>query len=322
MNAPCRQPCIHVFLPVYDRRAVTQQFLECLRRQTYQRWHLLLIDDGSSDGTGAMARSMVPSLTLLRGDGSWWWAGSLHQGYLWARGAGLPEQDLVLMINDDTEIGPDFLANAVAAMRPGSLLLAQAYDSSGDFCEAGVFWDWKNLLCTGVKAHEEINCFSTRGLFMHVRDLLKIGGFHPRILPHYLSDYEFTIRAHRKGFALISSPDVSLRYFEALTGIRSTVGLSGWQTLKANLSIKSSSNPFHWTSFLILASPRRYLASNLARVWWGYFAPIHKVFLGPLRRWIWSGRAMLGRVKRRLKREWTGQKEDGVAGEPRGHDDR
>jgi len=307
MNAPARPPRIHVFLPVHNRRAVTQNFLECLRRQTYPHWHLLLIDDGSTDGTGEMARSLVPDLTLLRGEGDWWWAGSLHQGYRWVGRANLPADDLVLMINDDTEIAPDFLANAVAAMRPGSLLLAQAHTSDGEFCEAGVFWDWRDFRCTGVPAHEEINCFSTRGLFLYAGDLLKLGGFYPRILPHYLSDYEFTIRAHRKGFALISDPSVSLRFFEALTGIRSTEGLSIWQTLRTNLSIKSSSNPFHWTSFVMLASPRRYLLTNLGRVWWAYFEPVHKVLLGPVRRLLWSARSLLGRVKRKLKRSWLGQ---------------
>jgi GT2 family glycosyltransferase len=197
-------------------------------------------------------------------------------------------------------------------MRPASLLLAQAYKSNGEFCEAGVLWNWKNLSCIGVKGGDEINCFSTRGLFMTVGDLQKIGGFYPRALPHYLSDYEFTVRAHRKGFAMISDANVSLRYFEALTGIRSTEGLSIWKTLKTNLSTRSSSNPFHWTTFVLLASPRRYMISNLIRVWWRYFTPIHDTFLLPLRRTLWAARRLLGRAKRKLKRDWLGQSEGDV----------
>lgn len=322
MSAPSHQPRVHIFLPVHNRRAVTEQFLECLRRQTYRHWHLLLIDDGSSDGTAEMARALVPDLTVLRGEGDWWWAGSLQQGYLWIGRAGVPANDVILIINDDTTIGPEFLSNAISALRPGSLLLARTYDSKGDFCEVGVRWDWKNLACVAVTDPNEVNCFSTRGLFLTAGDLLKIGGFHPKMLPHYLSDYEFTIRAHRAGFALISDPGVSLRFFEELTGIRSTEGLSAWQTLKANLSMKSSSNPFHWTSFVLLASPRRYLFRNLARVWWEYFAPIHNRVFGPIRRWLWVVRSLLGRVKRKLKREWTVRVDGGMAGGYRGDDDR
>jgi GT2 family glycosyltransferase len=249
-----------------------------------------------------MARSLVPHLTLLRGKGDWWWAGSLQQGYQWARHAGVPANDLVLIINDDTEIDPEFLWNAVAAMRPGSLLLAQAYKSNGDFCEAGVFWDWENLACRGVGGGDEINCFSTRGLFLYAGDLLKIGGFYPRLLPHYLSDYEFTIRARRKGLSLISRPEVSLRYSEALTGIRSTEGLSVWKTLVTNLSIRSTSNPVYWTSFVLLACPPEHALANVVRVWWRYLDPVRakvRFFLSPV---ISPLRRNLGRVKRRLKR--------------------
>src|SRR5262249_11963212 len=144
---------------------------------------------------------------------------------------------------------------AVAAMQPASLLLAQAYKANGEFCEAGVRWNWENLTCEGVKEQDAINCFSTRGLFFHAGDFMKIGGFYPRLLPHYLSDYEFSIRAHRKGFSLITRPDVSLRYFEELTGIRSTDGMSVWKALKTNLSIKSAANPIYWTNFVLLSCP-------------------------------------------------------------------
>lgn len=295
-----RRPKVYVLAPVHNRRAVTERFIGHLLLQAYTDWHLVLIDDGSTDGTSDMARAAVPGsqLTILRGRGDWWWAGSLHQGFLWIGQAGVPANDLVLMINDDTEFGPDFLANGVAAMRPHSLLLAQAWDSGGTSCEAGVFWDWKTLTCTGAGDGQPINCFSTRGLFLQAGDFLKIGGFFPRLLPHYLSDYEFTMRAHRKGYALISSRGVSLRYFEALTGIRSVRGLSVWQALKANLSVRATGNPVYWSIFVILASPARYVLPNLVRVWWGYFNPVRAEIVT---RVLLPVRKKLGRVKRWLK---------------------
>jgi len=293
-------PKVHVLAPVHNRRAVTERFIGHLLAQTYRDWHLVLIDDGSDDGTADMARAALPQsqLTILRGRGDWWWAGSLQQGYLWIARTGVAADDLVLMINDDTEFGPEFLSKGVAAMRPKALLLAQSCDSNGQSCEAGVFWDWKRLICTGVGEGEPINCFSTRGLFLHAGDFLKIGGFFPKMLPHYLSDYEFTIRAHRKGYALISSRELSLRYFEALTGIRSTRGLSVWQSLKTNLSIKSTANPIYWTSFVLLACPARYVLPNLVRVWWGYLLPVRAEVVT---RMLLPVRRKLGQVKRWLK---------------------
>ena len=267
-------PRILVLLPVHNRRDTTALFIRCLLAQSYANWHLLLIDDGSTDGTADMVRREVSRLSVLRGDGNWWWGGALHQGYLWLTRHDEHRDDLVLIINDDTEFAPDFLERAVRAMRPRSLLLAQLYDQAWEFVEAGVRWDWRKLNWAAVKETDGLNCFSTRGLFLWARDFCEIGGFHPVLLPHYLSDYEFTMRAHRKGFALISSPEVRLCHNELLAGIRSQEVLSIMQHIRTELSIKSTSNPLYWTSFILLACPLRHVPANLAIVWRNFLGPV------------------------------------------------
>jgi len=208
-----------------------------------------------------------------------------------------------LIINDDTEFGPDFLANAAAAVRPNSLLLARAYRlATGEFSEVGVYWDWRKLICTPVKDGGEVNCFSTRGLFLTFGDFVRIGGFHTRMLPHYLSDYEFTLRAHRKGFALISDERVVLHYDEALTGLRDIEDRSMWQRMLADFSIRSAGNPVYWTSFVLLASPLRYVPLNIVRVWAGFFTPVRVRIRATL---IVPGRIFLGKVKRKTIKLWT-----------------
>jgi GT2 family glycosyltransferase len=267
-------PRVLVMLPVHNRRKTTELFLRGLLAQNYSNWHLLLIDDGSTDDTAEMARGLAPSLSIVRGTGNWWWGGALHQGYRWLKQHPDHQDDLVLIINDDTQIEPDFLSNAVAAMRPASLMLSQLYSQNGVFEEAGVAWDWARLEWKVAKTGEGINCFSTRGLFLYARDFLKIGGFHPTLLPHYLSDYEFTMRARRKGFALITAPQVFLRYDDSQTGIRSIETNSVLQRIKTSFSVKYANNPVYWTSFVFLACPWRHIPRNLAVVWKRFLSPI------------------------------------------------
>jgi GT2 family glycosyltransferase len=288
------RPRVLIVLPVHNRRGTTALFIDCLLAQTYADWHLLLIDDGSTDGTADMVRAKVPRLTVLRGTGHWWWGGALHQGYLWLKRHPEHSDDLILIINDDTEFAPDFLELAVRATRPGSLLLAQLYDQHGRLLEAGVRWNWAD--CSWVVAQQSEggpNCFSTRGLFLRMRDFLRVGGFHPVLLPHYLSDYEFTMRAHRKGLALISSPEVRLCHYELSTEVRSQEALPVVQYIRANLSTKSTSNPIYWTTFVLLACPWRYVPTNLRIVWWRFLAPIVTRF------WIYQ---IARRVYRRARR--------------------
>ena len=269
-RGPTGAGTIYVLLPVHDRRAITEQFVRCLLEQTDQGFHLVLVDDGSTDGTAESISAMLPTTTVLTGDGSWWWAGSLQHAYRWLAERDLDPHDLVLIANDDTRFDPEFLAGGRAALagRPRAMLLAQLYDhDTGEFIELGVHVNWRRLNFVGVTEPERVNCFSTRGLFMTARDFLALGGFHPRLLPHYMSDYEFTIRANRRGFALVSDPDVRLWLDRTTTGIRKVPKTSVGEYLRSTLSKRSVHNPIWWSTFLLLASPRRFLPRNLFRVW-------------------------------------------------------
>ena len=249
---------IFILLPVHNRREITRRFAECLMAQTYRNYHLLLIDDGSMDGTAEMVKEMIPSLTILRGRGDWWWAGSLQKGYEWLKTREVALQDCVLIINDDTEFAADFLEKGMGILHQHerSLVLAQSYDRRTlEFIDAGRHVDWRRLRFNPARSLEEINCLSTRGLFLRVSDLMETGGFYPRILPHYLSDYEFTIRAHKKGLKLFSDPELKIWLDSEATGYHQLEENSASGLLKKYFSKKSAMNPLAWTVFIALACP-------------------------------------------------------------------
>ena len=197
---------LYILLPVHNRKQITQRIITCLQQQTFQDYHLLLIDDGSTDGTAEMVKECISSLTILQGRGDWWWGGSLHQGYLWLKSQTVPASSMVLMINDDAVFDANYLQTATSILheRQNILLISNAYgEVSRQLFDGGIHADWKRLKFSLETNPDKINCASTRGLFLYVSDFLNIGGFYPRLLPHYASDYEFTVRAHNKGFALV-----------------------------------------------------------------------------------------------------------------------
>ena len=133
-----------------------------LKSQTYQNYHLVLIDDGCTDNTETMVRSYIDSLTVIKGQGNWWWAGSLQQGYLWLKSQQIDSEDLALIINDDTEFEDPFLSTAVSILNNSdeSLLLSQCYSNqSKQLVDAGTNIDWHNLQFHAALTQEEINCF-------------------------------------------------------------------------------------------------------------------------------------------------------------------
>ncbi|URA10852.1 glycosyltransferase family 2 protein [Thermospira aquatica] len=249
---------VYILLPVHNRKKITEEFIKNLLHQTFKNFVLLLIDDGSTDGTSEMVLSYLPDAVIIRGKGNWWWGGALHQGYKWIKRNVHNGDDFVLMVNDDVSFNNDFLERALLYLdhHPDTLLLAQGKSmQTGEFIDTGTKVDWKNFSFRNAGEDEEIDCLATRGLFFRVKDFIKIGGFHPILLPHYLSDYEFTIRAKRKGLSLKTTSDVFLWVNEATTGYHEV------KDMKKVFSKKSSINPFYLTMFIILSCPWKYKLS-------------------------------------------------------------
>ena len=205
---------VYILLPVHNRCEVTLRFIECLKVQTYSNYHLILIDDGSNDGTAEMVQENISELTIIKGDGTWWWAKSLQKGIEWLRSNNCQVNSIVLIINDDTEFETDFLEKGVSiiSFRRDMIVKPYGYDCvKGHLVDAGISFDWFSLSGALAIANKEVDCFSTRGIFLTMSTLNKIGGFYPRLLPHYLSDYEFTLRAKSKGFSLVAEPSFVLK---------------------------------------------------------------------------------------------------------------
>jgi GT2 family glycosyltransferase len=269
---------IYILLPVHNRREITRRFIRCLKDQTYHKYHLVLIDDGSTDGTAEMVQEQIKSLTVLTGHGEWWWGGALHEGYKWLRAHNPLLNDLVLIINDDTEFDKHFLDAAVLFLREHqkTFLLAQCYNKEDNkFIDAGIHVDWRRFTFEQPLPDRPINCMSTRGLFFRVGDFYSVGGFRPQLLPHYLSDYEFTIRAHRKGMSLTTDPKVTVLLDQSTTGFHRVDNKTFYEAIKTVLSKKSSINPLAMFIFVALACPwswklncwLRIVSRSLSRVW-------------------------------------------------------
>ena len=261
--------CIYILLPVHNRRNITRGFIDCLVKQTWQNYHLVLIDDGSTDGTEQMVHERVEDLTVIRGNGDWWWAGSLHQGFIFLKKKELSHDDYVLIVNDDVVFGKDFLAKGISILDKNkqTLLLAQFQEGKNSPPqETGIHADFKTLSFPKASSSSDINCLPTRGLFLRWGDFVDIGGFHPKILPHFLSDYEFTIRAHKKGYRCLTSPDLVISHSLHETQKVSLDYSSYFSYLRSFFSIKSYYNPIYQISFIFLVCPVRWIPRNLFKV--------------------------------------------------------
>jgi GT2 family glycosyltransferase len=261
---------IYILLPVHNRKSVTEYFVNCLAVQTYCNYHLVLIDDGSYDGTSEMVQTKIKQLTVLKGRGDWWWAGSLQQGIDWLGNKQVSGRDIVLFANDDITFDSDFLQNAlniIDSLNAALLLPYLRNEKTGHPEESGIEADLRKLIFIPASSPDKINCLPTRCLFMRMADLRKVGSFYPRLLPHYLSDYEFTIRAHSKGLKLVTSADVVIQLCREQSGFRSLDDLDFIEFIKRYFSKKYVSNPIYWSTFILMTAPPSHVIGLLFKVW-------------------------------------------------------
>lgn len=109
-DAPGGRPKVSVVLPTFNRKQLLGASLRALRRQTFQDFELIVVDDGSSDGTEAAARGLAePRLRYLRME---------HRGLPFPLNSGieLARGEYVLFASDDDVFEPRALSELTAAL--------------------------------------------------------------------------------------------------------------------------------------------------------------------------------------------------------------
>ena len=210
---------VYIVTAVHNRYKITKKFVELLTKQTYKDFTLVLVDDGCTDGTAEMVLSYLPKSIILKGNGNLFWGGALHLAYKWLKSNAV-DGSFIWIANDDTEFDDDYLQKALAhfTQKDSDFLLS----GCGYATNVGKYYDLVHMcnLKTGISEKNDCldfkgNIATTRSLFFTIETMKKIGGFHPVLLPHYGSDYEWTLRAYKKGIETRSYSDVHYNYVTA-----------------------------------------------------------------------------------------------------------
>jgi GT2 family glycosyltransferase len=255
-----RDPRVYAIVPVHDRIVQTTAFCNCLSAQTYRNFVLVLVDDGSTDGTSRIVSSYAFPKTIVHGGGSLWWAGGLRCGLARVLAQDPNDDDIVWFVNNDTSFEANFLEKAVQELffagRGAMLAVPIHFTDTGRRAEGGFRCYWPHFTFRDYGRHpEKIDCASTRSLLLRWCDVMESGGFRPRLLPHYLSDLEFTIRAHRHSIRIVPAVSVICSSIEKSTGMHRVPVGSALTVLRHMFSNRFSANPLHLFLFVLLAVP-------------------------------------------------------------------
>ena len=151
---------IHIITACHNRISVTKKFVECLKQQSYSNIHLILVDDGCTDGTAEMVMSNMPEATIIKGNGNLYWGGALHEAYKWIIGNSLPDDDIIFFTNDDNVFQSTYLENSVRHLRENrnSLIAGNGFSiQTGKQCDGVSFCDLKTGEIVLLGTHAEGN---------------------------------------------------------------------------------------------------------------------------------------------------------------------
>jgi dolichol-phosphate mannosyltransferase len=198
-----------VCLPTYDERDNLERMLRALGDVLPEDGRVLVIDDGSPDGTGELADRLATELPFVdvlhreRKEG-------LGPAYLAGFRRALADgADLVLEMDCDFSHSPEDVPRLLAAADAADLVLGSRYVQGG-----GIEGDWgigRRIVSRGG------SLYASALLGVRVRDLT--GGFkcfHRRVLEAidlgsvtsrgYAFQIELTYRAVRRGFEVVEVP--------------------------------------------------------------------------------------------------------------------
>ena len=118
---------IYIIVPIHNRKKFTRQCLLSLIKQTNKNFLIIIIDDGSTDGSGEMINNEFPEVIVLNGDGNLWWTKATNLGVKYAL-----EQDaeFILTLNNDTILNEDYIEKMIywVERKKDALLGSFAFD--------------------------------------------------------------------------------------------------------------------------------------------------------------------------------------------------
>ncbi len=166
-------PSVYIVVLNWNGLALTRECLRSLGRVTYPATHVVVVDNGSTDGSPEALAMAFPGVTLLRNERNLGFAGGNNVGIAYAREHGA---DYVLLLNNDTVVAEGFLEPLLAVAESDSqvgMVCPVIYFQTlpGEIWAAGVDINlrrWRRLIPRGNRRNVSTMLFALRG--HHERD--------------------------------------------------------------------------------------------------------------------------------------------------------
>ena len=228
---------VFLVIPVFNRINYTLECLASVYSQTFKRFKVIVVDDGSSDGTSERIKDIYPEVIIVTGDGSLWWTGATNLGVKKALELSNSSDDYILTLNNDLIVPANYLEALIALAErfPKALIGSVSVDIANPekIYYAGTIWNSKtakyksavnnNISYTECKSATDYiatDLLPGRGVLISCSVFKQIGLYDFVHFPQYMADEDFSLRAKKAGFQLLVSTKSSVLNYVNETGLK------------------------------------------------------------------------------------------------------
>lgn len=251
-----RQPPVSVVVVNFNGLAFLQQCLSALMAQTYPSFEVILVDNGSKDGSVEYVSKEFPSVTIIRNDKNLGFAKANNIGILASQG------DLIATLNNDTEAMPGWLEALVRAMLsdPEAGMCAsrmlfmknRARVNSAGICvsRSGACWDRGMFEYDRGQYDAPEEVFGPcAGAALYRRAMLDQVGLFDDDFFAYMEDADLAFRGRAAGWKSLYAPDaVVYHYGSATAGYMSDFSIYYGNRNIIWTAVKNFPGPLLWSS--------------------------------------------------------------------------
>jgi GT2 family glycosyltransferase len=213
----------------------TKDCIDSLFRSTERDFEIILVDNGSEDGSLQQLMHLYPDLHFLKSPNNLGFTGGNNLGMEYAQDNGF---EYILLLNNDTVVERDFLSplverlkncTACAAVQP---LIYYMHDREKTWSAGGRYYKWLAISKTRYTIPDKIQFYSTDWItgcaFMVKSSVIKEVGVLDDLYFAYFEDVDWSLRMKKAGYTLEIVP-TSRIYHEAGASSKSkTAGSEGF----------------------------------------------------------------------------------------------
>jgi len=209
-------PFVDIIILNFNQEPDTVECILSLKKMSYTNYRIILVDNGSADGSGKRIKEKFSEIELLRSGENLGFSGGCNYGIRHSLKSGLA--GYVLLLNNDTKVNENLLTALLAvAQKDNRIGIAGAlefyYSQPDRLRMAGsrfIWWLGGHVLIRSITSEfKEVQYVSGCCMLIKKEVIEKIGLLDERFFAYY-EDADFCLRARCAGFKVAAARDAKV----------------------------------------------------------------------------------------------------------------